>query len=430
MTARHESFEVAADPTASENSGDDDFFSSCNNNNNSNHGVAVAPSCPEGENMEITEGAGGMYRERHSISEVPTKVTATVSATTALDTSVERIARRRPSRASLLTHFQDAWDETWDQDTDDEEDEKKGEDDLEDVRLSGMEEKQEMRFADGVIDSQDESILTTTAAATSPIEEEVTSAELASTARTCPVPAARPVHRRASTPSTLSSGRPSPSPCKRRERPAVGGGGTASFSAAFQDHHEVHFIPQLTSPMSPETASSGNSTHSVPAARTHNRKNSAPRLGMLQSAQDLASATKGAGKGGGGGEELPPIDEGASDGDHGPVRGKHAPTISSVDDTETKANESKTGAEVESKGTERPLLPPVSVTGPTMPYWEAVQREASIGRSGGVGGGWVSVGGVAEEARKLRAKANSFIGRLPGPKKIMQGTEYLELRLG
>lgn len=74
----------------------------------------------------------------------------------------------------------------------------------------------------------------------------------------------------------------------------------------------------------------------------------------------------------------------------------------------------------------RPVLPLLTTSGSTsFAFWDTGSKGRGGEDTGGGGGGaWAGVGAVAGEARRLRARANSFIGRLPGPKQILLGMSF------
>lgn len=333
----------------------------------------------------------------------------------------ERIGLRRPSPATLRTHSKAAWDALWEDDDNDDGDEDdnverevvRKEDDYSDNNIAMFgEEKREITVESRTMYSKDPRL--TPGRTTSP-----RGGPKAGIPRIIGTP---PLRRIASTPLPLSAGRHSFG--RHQGRQVQDGERSQQTSAIVQDHRDIHLLQTINlSPKSLTTTSGGGGgvlkrSTTVPRP-SHHRKNSVPRLGMLQSAQDLASAANGAGIGGVG--DLPSKcgreDSTGSRGDQGAA---------------TRSSHQGEGRD-ESKNAERPFLPPLSLTGPSVPFWEGLQGEGLTGRmgngarggGGGGGGGWVSVGGVAEEARKLRARANSFIGRLPGPKKIMQGTDVM-----
>lgn len=277
---------------------------------------------------------------------------------------------RRPSPGLLRTRSGDAWDELWDED-----DESDDDDDYEDAI---GEEKREISFA--------------------PV-----ATELAVSRGESPSPPtqATPELGRCSTMPILSAG---PYPSHRR---GSSGGGSLSFSYGTDRPQQQQQQQSIPAPRTITVVTTGDcgaisdndngnsaavaGAAAIPRPR-HVRKASAPRLGMLQSAQDLASASE--------------------------------------DGADAEGRDAMLQREGEGKHADRPVLPRISVPGAAVPFWDSAHREASLGDEearGGGGGGWVGVGGVAGgvagEARRLRAKANSFIGRLPGPKQILHGAQ-------
>lgn len=330
-----------------------------------------------------------------------------------------RIGLRRPSPATLRTHSRAAWDALWDDDDDDDGDENnigeregvRKEDDYFDnnIAMFGEEEKREVAVESSTIYSKDSRLTSPRGGSTAGIP------------RSLETP---PLRRIASTPLPQNVERQSSG--RHRGRRVQGGERSQQSSAIVQGHRDVHLLQ--TTNFSPKswttTTSGGGMTRSVTVPRPlHHRKNSAPRLGMLQSAQDLASVANGVGIGG-----VRDLPSNCGREESTGARGDQGAVVRSSHQGEGRS---------ESKNAERPFLPPLSLTRSSLPFWEGLQGNVSIARiengarggEGGGGGGWVSVGGVAEEARKLRARANSFIGRLPGPKKIMQGTYYCWIRI-
>lgn len=331
----------------------------------------------------------------------------------------ERTGLRRPSPATLRTHSKADWDALWDDDDDEDGDENNNgeregvrkEDDYIDnnIAMFGEEEKREIAVESRTIYSNDSRLTSPRGGSTTGIP------------RSLGTP---PLRRIASTPLPQYAGRQSFG--RHRDRQVQGGERSQQSSAIAQGHRDVHLFQTANlTPKSLTTTSGGGMTRSVTVPRPHHhRKNSAPRLGMLQSAQDLASIANGVGIG-----SVVDLSSKCGREDQGTgARGDQGAVTRSSHQGEGQG---------EGKNAERPFLPPLSLTGPSVPFWEGLQGEGPIGRmengarggEGGGGGGWVSVGGVAEEARKLRARANSFIGRLPGPKKIMQGTYYFWVRI-
>ncbi len=153
------------------------------------------------------------------------------------------------------------------------------------------------------------------------------------------------------------------------------------------------------------------------------RKTAAPLLGMLQNAQDLASAAAASGDGylhhhrsssslvEGAGDAAGPAAEGTS------ASTRRASRSMSVGFAGVNGAAGFRGRAAAAPSRRvRPLLSPLSITRPD--NFDHEVAAPLVGREGGPAGGEGGWGGVG---LRMRDKASSFMHRLPGPKILMQG---------